>query len=101
MRISLILPVLAAAMKRSALRHQLVSARTPAACSEALDHMLPLRSAKEYGLAIKACGQCGLPARSLSLLRLMPEPDLLAYNSALSALARDGHWRICLRILNE
>ena len=49
--------MLAAAMKRSALRHQLVSARTPAACSEALDHMLPLRSAKEYGLAIKACGQ--------------------------------------------
>ena len=58
-----------AGVKRSALKYKLTSSRTPAACSAAVDALSPLRTPKEFGLAIGACGRCNLPGRSLALLR--------------------------------
>ena len=90
-----------AGVKRSALKYKLTSSRTPAACSAAVDALSPLRTPKEFGLAIGACGRCNLPGRSLALLREMPEPDRLAYNGVISSLARVGRWRIALRLFDE
>lgn len=105
MRLGLALAMLSvcltSAVKRSALKHSLIKAQSPAACTAALEELQPLRTPKEYGLAIAATDRCHLPGRSLALLRAMQPPDEQAFNGVLSAMARAGRWRIALALLRE
>lgn len=101
----LIVTVSVVAGKRAVLKHRLIRAKTVHEVARLLEQMSPLRTHKEFGLAISAYGRCGAPEQSVAQLSSMRVqgmlPDLLAYNAALSACAKAGKWQEALALYDD
>ena len=94
-----------AAGKRAVMKRRLVKAKTATQVARLLDAMSPLRNDKEFNLAISAYGRCGAPEQSIALLWCMRkqgmQPDLLAYNAAMSACGKVGQWQQAQKLFGD